>query len=285
MDFITWAKSPWGQSIPEHVAWYIAGVAVIAALCFMIVHSLYVGLFAPQKAFAKNEPPAAAAAIPDRVPRHSLAARIFHWVMAASMLTLLFTAFLPVLGVHFDWVLYHWIAGVVLTISIGFHIVHSFLMDPWSIWPDKADVRDSFRRLRRFVGKPAPPPKRFAKYPLENKLYHLCIVLTALAVIATGLFMMKRIDTPFFTRNPYILSEMTWGLMYVLHGLAGVGLISLVMVHVYMGLRPEKLPITKSMLFGWMSKDFYLEEHDPNRWVVEPTSKPGEKNLAASDAD
>jgi len=61
-------------------------------------------------------------------------------------------------------------------------------------------------------------------------------------------------------------------MMYVLHGLAGVGLIALIMVHVYFGLRPEKLPITKSMIFGWMSRDFYLKEHDPKRWVVETSS-------------
>jgi hypothetical protein len=62
--------------------------------------------------------------------------------------------------------------------------------------------------------------------------------------------------------------------MYVLHGLAGVGLISLVVIHVYFGLRPEKRPITKSMIFGWMSRDFMLKEHDPARWVVTPASVP-----------
>jgi len=61
-------------------------------------------------------------------------------------------------------------------------------------------------------------------------------------------------------------------MMYVLHGLAGVGLIALIMVHVYFGLRPEKRAITKSMIFGWMSRDFYLKEHDPTRWPVEPPS-------------
>jgi cytochrome b subunit of formate dehydrogenase len=81
--------------------------------------------------------------------------------------------------------------------------------------------------------------------------------------------MMFRVRTIFFPRNPYLFSDMTWGLMYVLHGLAGVGLIALVMMHVYFGLRPEKLAITKSMIFGWMDRDFYLQEHDPERWVVE----------------
>jgi hypothetical protein len=55
------------------------------------------------------------------------------------------------------------------------------------------------------------------------------------------------------------------------------------MVHVYFGIRPEKLPITKSMIFGYMSREFYLEEHDPQRWLIENAKKgPG---YAPSDAD
>src|ERR1035438_5805599 len=70
-------------------------------------------------------PRGVAARIPEQVPRHSLVARLFHWIMAASMLTLLFTAFLPRVGVQFPWVTYHWIAGAVLTVSILFHIIHA----------------------------------------------------------------------------------------------------------------------------------------------------------------
>ena len=213
--------------------------------------------------------PDVAARIPERVPRHSLAARLFHWVMAAAMLALLITAFLPKVGVQFPWVTYHWIAGIVLTASILFHIVHAtFFMDFWSIWPDKADIEDAKRRWARATGKSAPPPRRFAKYPLENKMYHGVIVLAGLSVMLTGVFMMFRVDTGFLTRNPYLFSDMTWGLMYVLHGLAGVGLIALIMVHVYFAVRPEKLVITKSMIVGTLAKDHYLEHHDPQRWLV-----------------
>jgi cytochrome b subunit of formate dehydrogenase len=286
MEFITWATSPWGQSVPTHVAWGLIWVALIAGFFFMIVHALYVAIAAGPKAFAKNEAPAAAAAVPERVPRHSLAARLFHWIMAVSMFALLITAFLPKIGIQFDWVLYHWIAGLLLTVSVLFHIIHaSFFLDFWSIWPDKTDVRDSMRRMLRFFGKPAPPAARFAKYPLENKLYHGVVMLAGLAVICTGLFMMKRVQTIFTPRNPYLFSDLTWGMMYVLHGLAGVGFIALIMVHVYMGIRPEKLPITKSMIFGWMSRDFYLEEHDPERWAVAQSSAQKKRGLAASDAD
>ena len=285
MGLIQWATSPWGNSVPIHIAWFLIWVCAIAGLLFMIVHALYVGIFAKPKSFAVNDSPAVVASVPEKVHRHSFVARAFHWVMALSMFALLITAFLPKVGIKFDWVTYHWIAGIVLSASIIFHIVHaSFWLDFWSIWPDKIDLRDAKRRMLRALGKDALPPDRFAKYPLENKFYHFVILCSGLAVMITGLFMMKRVNTfGIFTRNPYVFGDMTWGLMYVLHGLAGVGLIALIMVHVYFGVRPEKLPITKSMVFGYMSREFYLEEHDPQRWLVDNVKKgPG---YAPSDAD
>jgi cytochrome b subunit of formate dehydrogenase len=270
MGFVEWATSPLGQNVPIHIAWSLIWVALIAGMLFLIVHAIYIRYFAGEKEFAAEPAPEIAARLPARVPRHSLVARAFHWIMAASMFTLLFTAFLPRVGVRFDWVTYHWIAGVVLTVSVVFHIFHaSLFLDFWSIWPDKADLEDAGKRVLRFLGKPAGLPRKFAKYPLENKLYHGAIIVTGMSAILTGVFMMSRVRTPFFSRNPYLFSDMTWGLMYVLHGLAGVGLITLVVVHVYFAVRPEKLPITASMIVGSMSREFYLKEHDPKRWVVE----------------
>lgn len=275
MDPLQWAIDPWGKVVPIHIAWFLIWVAAIAGLLFVIVHAIYVRYFAKPRQFEPDSARVDAAKIPAHVPRHSAVARSFHWVMAASMFTLLFTAFLPKVGIQFDWVTYHWIAGAVLTVSVVFHIFHaSFFLDFWSIWPDQIDLRDAMRRMRRFMGRPAPPPERFAKYPLENKLYHLSIIAAAFSVIITGLFMMARVRTIFFPRDPYLFSDMTWGMMYVLHGLAGVGLIALIMMHVYFGIRPEKRPITKSMIFGWMSREYFLEEHDPSRWVVKTPVSP-----------
>ena len=100
-------------------------------------------------------------------------------------------------------------------------------------------------------------------------MYHTAIVLSALAVIPTGLLMMKRIQTPFYVRNPYLFSDSTWGLMYVLHGLSGIGLVGLTMAHIYFAIRPEKLWITKGMVFGDITREEFLKHHDPQRWVVE----------------
>src|SRR3984957_13479186 len=274
MGFLEWATSPWGQRVPIHIAWFLIWAAAIAGLLFLMVHATYVRYFAKHQEFAGSASPLIAARIPERIPRHSLTARLFHWIMAAAMFTLLFTAFLPKVGVQFDWVTYHWIAGSVLTVSIIFHIIHpSFWLDFWAIWPDRDDLQDALKRLQRFMGQPAPPPRRFAKYPLENKLYHGAIIATGLSAIGTGVFMLFRVRTIFFSRNPYLFSDMTWGLMYVLHGLAGVGLIALVMVHVYFAVRPEKLDITKSMIFGSMRREFYLKHYDPQRWVVEESTQ------------
>ncbi len=273
MGIVEWATSPLGQHVPIHIAWFLIWVALIAGIAFLVVHAIYIRYFAKETQFLPVSPTGPESQLPARIPRHSLAARLFHWIMAAAMFVLLFTAFLPKLGVQFNWVTYHWIAGTVLTISILFHIVHaSFYLDFWSIWPDRADLEDAGKRVRRFLGQSAALPRKFAKYPLENKLYHGVVMLTGLAVIATGVCMMFRVRTIFFPRNPYLFSDMTWGLMYVLHGLAGVGLITLVIVHVYFAVRPEKLPITASMIVGSMSREFYLQEHDPARWVVENVS-------------
>jgi cytochrome b subunit of formate dehydrogenase len=281
VGLVEWAKSPYGEDIPIHVAWFLIWVAAIGGLLFLIGHAIFVKFFAKPEVYADTAPPDVVARVPARVPRHSLAARLFHWIMAAAMFALLFTAFLPKVGVQFAWVTYHWIAGIVLTVSVIYHVIHAtFWLDPWSIWPDKADLEDAQKRLKQARGEATDPPRKFPKYPLENKLYHGIIVLTGLSVILTGVFMMFRVRTPIFPRNPYLFGDMTWGLMYVLHGLAGVGLIALVMAHVYFALRPEKFDITKSMVFGTMSREHYLEHHDPLRWPPEAESSKSSKAVA-----
>jgi formate dehydrogenase subunit gamma len=272
MDFLVqWGKNPWGEDILTHAQFGLVYVALAFGVCFMLGHTLFVK-FWPKPAGPKTAPvnEALAAKVPARVPRHSLAARMFHWIMAASMLTLLFTGFVPILGLKFDWVQIHWIAGIVVTISIIYHIIHaSFWLDFWSIWLNKEDVAEVMARLKRNIGQSAPAPRKAAKYPWDNKMYHTAIVLSALAVVPTGLFMMKRVQTPFYVRNPYLFNDATWGVMYVLHGLSGIGLVGLVMAHIYFAIRPEKLWITKGMVFGDISRQEFLEHHDPQRWVVD----------------
>jgi len=80
---------------------------------------------------------------------------------------------------------------------------------------------------------------------------------------------MKRVETLVFVRNSYLFSDGTWGVMYVLHGLTGIGLVGLVIAHIYFAIRPEKLWITKGMVFGDITRQEFLAHHDPQRWIID----------------
>ena len=43
--------------------------------------------------------------------------------------------------------------------------------------------------------------------------------------------------------------------MYVLHGLSGIGLVGLTIAHIYFAIRPEKIWITKGMVFVDVSRE------------------------------
>jgi len=270
MDFLTWARSPWGEDILAHISWDLLWASLFAGVAFLVAHASYMTLSRHRKRHAAETDAMEAARtdLPPRIKRHSLTARLFHWVMAAAMFVLLFTAFLPIAGVKFAWVTWHWMAGVVLTASILFHVIHAtFFLDFWSIWVGPKDLPELKAEMLREVGHDVDAPKP-GKYPLGNRLYHLAIVVAGLSVIASGALMMSRVRTPFFTRNPYLFSDTTWGVTYVAHGMAGVALVGLVIAHVYFAVRPEKWWITRSMVLGWITRRQYLEHHDPDRWAV-----------------
>jgi len=270
MDFVKWGLNPWGESILTHVSWTLFWASLVAGVMFLVAHGSYMLLSAHRKrpATETDNLEVTFANLPERIERHSLMARAFHWVMAAAMFVLLFTAFLPVAGVKFPWVTWHWIAGLVLTGSIVFHIIHaSVWLDFWSIWVGPKDVPELKAEIMRELGRDVPGPKS-GKYPLGNRLYHSAIVVTALGAVTSGVLMMSRVKTPFLTRNPYLLGYATWGVTYVAHGLAGVALVGLVIAHVYFAVRPEKWWITKAMILGWITRRQYLEHHEPERWRV-----------------
>lgn len=209
---------------------------------------------------------AEAPAVPERIVRHRLPDRVFHWVQALAVLALLATGFLPILGVRFSWVTMHWIAGLVLLAAVLFHVVRALaFQEPRTMWVDGRDLRNARDGLG-WILRRRPPPGKPGKYLLAQKLFHHVVALVLLATLVTGLMMMVRVDTPFWTRNPYWLSDRTWGVVYVLHGLAAMAVITLLMLHVYFALRPEKLWITRSMILGWISRGEYAAYHGPERW-------------------
>ncbi len=266
MEFVREAANPWGQNVFLGIAWDLMWVALIAGVAFVVGHAIWAMIIGKKAAHA---PASADPGVPEKVERHKLASRVFHWGMAATMLVLLVTAFAPVMGWQFPWVSIHWIAGVLLIGTIVYHVIYAtFKQDFWSMWIGKDDMAQLSTTMKHVMGNTSAPMPKAAKYPVDHKLFHHAAALAGLGAIVTGILMLFKIDTVFWQQNQYILSDATWGIVYVVHGVSGVALITLVITHIYFAIRPEKWWITKSMIYGWISREKYLEHHNPQKWVI-----------------
>jgi formate dehydrogenase subunit gamma len=205
----------------------------------------------------------------ERIVRHAGVDRLIHWLIAASVLVLLATAFLPVLGVEFAWVAVHWWTGFVLIAAVLAHILRALIMKPvGTIWIGRRDLQDALAIVRRTFRLGAAAEPRPGKYSFAQKFIHLAFTVVVLAGVATGATMMVKVDTPWWDRNPYRLSDAAWGIVYVVHGLAALSLVTMVMTHVYFALRPEKLMFLRSMIAGWITRAEFERRYDPKRWRV-----------------
>jgi cytochrome b subunit of formate dehydrogenase len=206
----------------------------------------------------------------EKVVRHAAVDRLFHWISAVCVLILLATAFLPILGLEFSWVGIHWVTGLVLIAVVLFHIVRSLAPRRFmAMWIGAADFRDAAAVVRATLRRDGSVEPKAGKYSVAQKLMHHAFALVVLTALATGGAMLARIDTPWWKRNPYLLGDSTWGIIYVLHGLAALSLITMIMLHVYFALRPEKWLFLRAMLRGWITRREFVEHHDPQRWQVD----------------
>jgi formate dehydrogenase subunit gamma len=186
----------------------------------------------------------------DRVERHAGIDRLFHWLTALAVLTLMATGLLPQVGVRFDWVRTHWVTGIALVVLVVFHILRSVLRQRLATMfsPPEARVAPA--------GRTAPGAGGVAdKYTIAQKLMHLAMTLMVLAAVVTGLVMLKKIRTPLLVRDPYFLGADTWGVVYFIHGLAAIAAVTLVMIHVYFALIPENRSYLLAMVRGWMTRE------------------------------
>lgn len=263
-------QNPWGQDVLIGVSWDLVWLAIVLSAVFLVAHSLWYRMRG-FRAAAAEEAVTVPGGLPEKIQRHSLAARLFHWTMSAAMLTLLLSAFVPILGLEFEgWLTIHWVAGVVLIATIVYHIIHAVgWQDFWSMMSFGPNFfKEGFATVRHVLSSKAPEPPKAGKYPFDHRMYHHAIIVVSLAAVVTGVMMMIRIDQPFFERDPYYLSDRAVGIVFSIHGLAGVSLILLIASHIYFALRPEKRWITWSMVRGWIDRRHFAEHFDPSKWVV-----------------
>ena len=185
-----------------------------------------------------------------QVLRHHWFDRLLHWLSAICILVLLGTSLPPQFGMDFNWVPLHWITGSALMLLSIVHIIRSLLWKP----------------LLNMLPVPEDLNSKPGKYTLAQKLQHNAVAVAGLVAMVTGAMMTVRIDTPFWERDPYWLPADIWGLIYVLHGLMALLFISLIMLHVYFALRPEKRLYLRAMVRGYLTRAEFEREHDASRW-------------------
>ncbi len=182
-----------------------------------------------------------------RTVRHAAPDRLFHWVMAISVIVLGVTAFFPILGVRFDWVPVHWISGVVLTAAVLFHLLRVLVVQGLSeMMPARSDVT----MLQREVLFQRVPDLASGKYDIFQKAFHWAVAVVILLLVASGLVMLAKIDTPLWARDPSILSDWNWGIVYVIHGASSLVLLFLFILHIYFSLLPDHRDLLWSMVSG-----------------------------------
>ena len=179
--------------------------------------------------------------------RHRWPERLFHWVMAGAILVLAGSAFLPMFEIRFDWVPIHWVAGAVLIGAVLFHIVRVLFVHGLG---DMTPRGDDIREVGRAALGRGDAGLRPAKYDAFQTGFHLMASVTVLVAAGTGIVMLWKIDTSFWRRDPAILSDQVWGMIYVAHGVASMALIFLILLHVYFAIIPEHHKYLKAMITG-----------------------------------
>lgn len=252
MDIATYKNDVWGREVLLGVSWELLWLVCVIALVIVAVHAMYM---ATQKSAERPSKKG------KHVQRHALIDRIMHWVMAISVIALVITGVLPIIGIEFAWLTLHWISGLVLTAVVLFHILRSVLQkDLTSVWISAKELKEPFDESI----KPG-------KYSVAQKGMHAAVTIATIFVVVSGLFMFAMIDTPWWDRTNS-LSEAALGWMFFLHGLSTLALIALIVFHLYFTLRPEKLFYLRSMFKGWISEDELSANHDPQRWVPDEST-------------
>jgi cytochrome b subunit of formate dehydrogenase len=176
------------------------------------------------------------------------------------------------------------VAGIIFGLYLVYHVLDTAVRLSWgSMWIGFRDIGDSLSRVRDFFRRVEDPSRRPGKWGMENKLFHHMTALAGVAVLATGILMMSRVDTWFWSADPYRwnITDTNWGWIFVIHGASALAFVGLLIAHIYFALRPDKFFFTLSMIRGWIPRQDYLSHFSPERW---PVSRNGAAHVQAGDA-
>lgn len=189
----------------------------------------------------------------------------YHWVNFAAIASLSFTG----LAIYFgasgtaNYFAGHLWAAWIFLAALVVHIWHDMvtLKQLERMWVTRQDLRDTMKRLRGAGGASAEPASKHGHYKVEQIVFHWVLALDLLGLVITGLILWQPgriLVAPFW---------MPWGwdaifFARVLHQVFTLGLLVLVLAHVYFALLvPKNRIYLKSIFTGRVPLAQYAEEH------------------------
>jgi formate dehydrogenase subunit gamma len=271
---------------PVRLAWQFAALIVLAFIVGYVLHWF-------RRSFregAPTEPPQQITIPGNRIKAYDVVERLFHWtdfvvlgMMVLTGVSIFFPGFLyPLLSafaltnrdamimahVTFVWAL--------LTLII-IHIVWDMIVARgwWNIWLGRRDMVDMIKRAKNFMGISKSYPRE-GKYDFFMKSFHWGITVCLVGLGLTGIYFMNPLPTVVPMPN---LAYGTEQLLRLIHDLFAFLAVGLIIGHIYFAIIPENWPILIGMLTGTVSKEYYLQKIDAERW---PLTKPIKTKTAAN---
>lgn len=225
----------------------------------------------------------------EEISRFTLAQRASHWVMAISIFAMMLSGFIimnnavtvkAIAGI--SWLTIHIVSAVILIGYVLFHLGHVASKGTWGkMWVGTKEAKDLITRFKNLIGLTDEYPRQF-EYPSAQKLLHWGVTGATLGVILTGFVLWRRVEVLAFFWEPtreFAFLGVEFGLgttdslglvawSFVLHDFFAVGMVALVMGHIYFALRPNEWEITKSMITGKVTVEEYAEKYSPTSWQI-----------------
>jgi len=243
---------------------------IIAGLIFCLGHAARRAFRQPVPTEPAQKEDQATPAKKEKIPRHNLFQRVYHWGNAAAVIMLVVSGWMiyqprgfPVLpGSPSEWFFWHGWGVALLLVGLAFHAVYeSFIArSPNPMAVNRAEMVRILAICRNFLGLSKSYP-RATKYHPGQILFHWAVAGNLFLLILTGFVIWK----PFRDFLPLSLFGLGWDFIFysrLLHGFFSATLVASLIGHFYFALGIKKnWPETKSMITGQIPLRQYLESH------------------------
>lgn len=204
-----------------------------------------------------------------KVKRHSKTVRWVHWLVALSTFALIFSGFgqmpmyqrygltsIPGLAWAGNYSLtltIHYIAGLVLSFAVVYHLVYHGIRRDTAILPRKGDFKESLIIIKAMLGFGEEPPSD--KFLAEQRLAYAFIGGNLLLVILTGVIKVYKNSSTF----PF--GEATMALNTNLHNLAAMMIVLGIFLHLVAFAFGENRKLITSIFHGKVDLHYAKERH------------------------